>query len=157
MTAPVTLARFSQLIEGELAQLRGFVQLLAREEALLVAGDIDALLTLTQEKTALHHQLQRQNDARAMMFARERIENSDAAIRDLCANMPETLARWDAILELGRDAQARNALNGRLINERMQHNQAALSVLLAAADQPQLYDAEGAARPTGRGRHLGSA
>ncbi|MCK9258122.1 MAG: flagellar protein FlgN, partial [Azoarcus sp.] len=34
---------------------------------------------------------------------------------------------------------------------------AALSVLLSAANHPQLYDADGQSRPSGGGRILGSA
>jgi len=149
--------RLVGLIDSEALLLRGFLALLEREGALLVAGETDALLTLTREKTERYHQLQRIHDDRALLLGRLRLPNTDAAIRELCAALPASAARWDEILGLARQAQARNALNGKLIAERMQHNQAALSVLLTAAEKPQLYDAAGMARPTGRGRHLGSA
>ena len=149
--------RLVGLIDSEALLLRGFLALLEREEALLVAGETDALLTLTREKTERYHQLQRIHDDRALLLGRLRLPNTDATIREVCGAMPASAARWDEILELARQAQARNALNGKLITERMQHNQAALSVLLTAAEKPQLYDAAGMARPTGRGRHLGSA
>jgi flagellar biosynthesis protein FlgN len=157
MTNPSVLARLAQFIDTEATLMRRFVALLEREEALLIAGETDALLALTREKSELYQQLQRQNDARALLLGRERLENTDASLRALCRAMPETLSRWDEILSLANEARSRNEINGKLITERMQHNQAALSVLLSAADQPQLYDAEGVARPTGRGRHLGSA
>ncbi|HRP74256.1 MAG TPA: flagellar protein FlgN [Rhodocyclaceae bacterium] len=157
MINPSVLARLAQFIDTEATLMRRFVALLEREEALLIAGETDALLALTREKSELYQQLQRQNDARALLLGRERLENTDASLRALCRAMPETLSRWDEILSLANEARSRNEINGKLITERMQHNQAALSVLLSAADQPQLYDAEGVARPTGRGRHLGSA
>lgn len=157
MSLPPEAQRIAALIDSEVAQLRAFVALLEREEALLVAGEADTLLTLTAEKTERYHQLQRLHNDRALLLGRLRLPNTDDAIRGLFGAQAATLARWDEIRGLARDAQARNALNGKLIVERMQHNQAALSVLLSAAGRPQLYDAAGMARPTGGGRHLGSA
>lgn len=152
-----TASRLAHLIDAEQGLLRRFLTLLEREEALLVAGETDALMALSREKTEIYHLLQRQHDTRAQLLRAEKLPNTDAAIRQVCAGAPDTLARWDANLELARTAQARNQSNGKLITERMHNNQAALSVLLTAAEAPQLYDAAGAARPTGRGRHLGSA
>ncbi len=150
-------ARFLTLLADEVAQLRGFVDLLGREETLLLDGQTDALLATAEEKTQRYRTLQRLADERVRVLARLGQPATDAAIRSLCANQPTSLAQWDTVLELARDAQARNARNGLLINERMQHNQAALTTLLSAADQPQLYDAAGQSRPTGSGRKLGSA
>lgn len=150
-------ARFVQAIDAELASLERFRELLQREQALLIAGDTDALLALTSSKAELHQQLQRQHDALTLLLGQHGITASAATIRQICEGLPEVLQRWDSILDLGAEVKALNDLNGKLITERMQNNQAALSVLLSAADQPSLYDAGGAARPTGRGRHLGSA
>ena len=157
MTLPPELQRLAGLIDAEAVLLRAFVALLEQEEALLVGGDADALLALTRDKTDRYHKLQRLHDDRALQLGRMRRPNTDASIRELCAPLRDTLARWDEIRELAREAQRRNALNGKLVVERMQHNQAALSVLLNAAERPQLYDAAGMTRPTGGGRHLGSA
>lgn len=157
MSLQPELQRLVQLIDSEAVLLRGFLAVLEREEALLIAGDADGLVALSQEKTERYHQLQRIHDDRALLLGRLRRPNTAAAIYELCDPLPDTRARWDEILNLAREAQTRNALNGKLITERMQNNQAALSVLLNAAQQPQLYDAAGMARPTGGGRHLGSA
>lgn len=154
---PAELQRLALLIEAEAIQLREFVNLLEREEALLIAGDTDGLLTLTADKTERYRQLQRLHDDKAMLLGRLGRSNADASIRELCAGLPRVLQRWDEVLELARNAKERNGLNGKLITERMQHNQAALSVLLSAANHPQLYDAAGQTRPTGGGRILGSA
>lgn len=150
-------ARLAQLIDTEAGLMRRFVDLLAREEKLLIGAETDALLSLTREKSDLYHLIQRQHDLRKQMLGREGLDNTTRNIRALCASLPETLARWEQTLELAQEARSRNELNGKLITEHMHHNQAALTVLLSAANQPQLYDAEGVARPTGRGRHLGSA
>lgn len=149
--------RLALLVEAEVIQLREFVAILDREQALLIAGDSDNLMVLSQEKSDRHRQLQRLHDDRALLLGRLGRRDSDATMRELCAGLPRVLARWDELLEMARTARERNAINGKLILERMAHNQAALSALLSAADHPQLYDAEGQAHPTGGGRILGSA
>ncbi|HRP65268.1 MAG TPA: flagellar protein FlgN [Thauera sp.] len=154
---PADQQRLALLIEAEAIQLREFIALLEREESLLVAGDIDALLALTQDKNERYRRLQRLSDDRALLLGRLGRTPSDAAIREICAKLPRVLARWEEVIELAGKARDRNDLNGKLIVERMAHNQAALSVLLTAADQPPLYDAEGHSRPIGGGRMLGSA
>ncbi len=154
---PADIQRLALLIEAEAIQLREFIALLEREEALLIAGDSDALVALTADKTDRYRQLQRLYDDRALLLGQLGKANTDASVRALCTALPRVLARWDEVLELARSARERNALNGKLITERMQNNQAALSVLLSAANHPQLYNAYGQARPTGGGRILGSA
>ena len=149
--------RLALLIEAEAIQLGEFVELLAREEALLIAGDVDALVALCQDKNDRYRRLQRLSDDRSLLLGRFGQAVSDTVIRDWLAGLPRVLARWDEVLELARSARARNEINGKLILERMAHNQAALSVLLAAADQAPLYDADGHSRTVGGGRILGSA
>jgi len=151
------IQRIALLIEAEAIQLRVFLDHLQREEALLVKGDTEGLLALTTAKTERYRQLQRLHDDRALLLGRLGLPNKDESIRKVCAQLPRVLARWDEVIELARQARTRNELNGKLINERMQHNQAALSVLLSAANHPQLYDADGQSRPSGGGRILGSA
>lgn len=157
---PTTAAdqqRLALLIEAESIQLKDFVALLAQEEALLVAGDTDALLSLTQKKTERYRQLQRLHADRMLLIGRLGHAQPDEGVQRICAGLPRVLTRWNEVLELARTARERNAFNGKLIVERMANNQAALSILLAASDQPQLYDAHGHSRPTGGGRILGSA
>ncbi|MDR1462747.1 MAG: flagellar protein FlgN [Azoarcus sp.] len=155
--SPVELQRLALLIEAEASQLKEFLDLIEREKSLLISGDTDGLQPLTEEKNERYRQLQRLHDDRATLLARCGFANDDAALRTFCGKLPKVLARWDEALALAAQARAHNAINGRLIAERMQHNQAALSVLLSAADQPPLYDAGGHSRPTGSGRILGSA
>ena len=146
------LARLARVIEDEAALLTDFVALLGREEGLLVEGQTDALLALADQKTQIYRRLQFLHDERCRTAARFREGGLQAAL----AAAPAAAARWDEVLSLAAEAQRRNIINGQLIAERMKHNQAALSVLLAAAEQPQLYGPDGQSRPTARGRPLGS-
>lgn len=159
--SPSELQRIALLLEAESSQLKKFLDLLEREETILISGNTDALLPITQEKDERYRQLQQLHDDRSMLASRysrgNGNGNGNAMMRSLFAGMPKALARWDEVLSLAVRAQERNHVNGQLITRHMQHNQAALSVLLAAADHPQLYDAGGHSRPSGGGRMLGSA
>ncbi|CAM5319347.1 flagella synthesis protein FlgN [Thauera mechernichensis] len=154
---PAELQRIALLVEAELLQLGEFLALLDREEAVLIKGDTDALLAIANEKNERYRQLQRLTDERSRLLGRAALTSADAAMRTLFGNLPRVLVRWDELVSAARQARDRNALNGKLILERMAGNQAALSILLSAANHPQLYDADGLSKPTGGGRMLGSA
>ena len=154
---PAELQRIALLVEAELLQLGEFLALLDREEAVLIKGDTDALLAIANEKNERYRQLQRLTDERSRLLGRAALTSADAAMRTLFGNLPRVLVRWDELVSAARQARDRNALNGKLILERMAGNQAALSILLSAANHPQLYDADGLSNPTGGGRMLGSA
>lgn len=146
------LSRLQRVIDDEAALLGDFVRLLEQEESLLVEGQTDVLLALADQKTQLYRRLQFLHDERSRIVARSR----PADLPGLLAQSPAAATAWNGVLELAAEAQRRNGINGQLIAERMKHNQAALSVLLAAADQPQLYGPDGQSRPTSRGRPIGS-
>jgi len=155
--SPADQQRLALLIEAESLQLGEFLALLDREESLLIKGETDALVAVANQKNERYRELQRLHDERSRLLGRLGYSVSDASIRSLCAGLPRVLARWDEVVSRARQARDRNALNGQLILERMAGNQAALTVLLSAANHPQLYDADGLAKPTGGGRILGSA
>lgn len=107
--------------------LRAFVDVLRREQALLTEGNIDALPPLTAEKTLLADRLNRMPPS------------PEPAFQDLAA-----------------EARTLNETNGKLIALRMQHNQQALSILMAAADPAVTYGPDGQPRASGS-RSFGKA
>ena len=139
-----------------LKALAKFIIILLVALAVLKA-DQDDLLAIANEKNERYRQLQRLTDERSRLLGRAALTSADAAMRTLFGNLPRVLVRWDELVSAARQARDRNALNGKLILERMAGNQAALSILLSAANHPQLYDADGLSKPTGGGRMLGSA
>lgn len=149
--------RLAVLIGEERSGLQKFIALLQREEALLIAGKIDTLTALAEEKTAQYRALQRLSDDKMVMFARAGAKISNENIRLALASVPDALASWDEVIALAGEAKERNRVNGQLILERLQNNQQALTTLLSAAEHPQIYGQDGQSRPTGGGRHLGSA
>lgn len=149
--------RLAVLIGEERDGLQKFIALLQQEEALLIAGKIDTLTTLAEEKTALYRALQRLSDDRTVMFARVGAKVSNENIRLTLGSLPDALTSWDEVIALATEAKERNRVNGQLIRDRLQNNQQALTTLLSAAEHPQIYGQDGQSRPTGGGRHLGSA
>ena len=108
--------------------LQAFVDILRREQDALATGNIDALAPLIAEKTALAEQL-------------NRISTSEAALyRDLVS-----------------EASALNEANGKLIALRLQHNQQALNVLMAAANTAATYGPDGQQQSGLGSRILGKA
>lgn len=108
--------------------LQAFVGVLRREQDALATGDIETLAPLIAEKTALAEHV-------------NRIPLSEAArFRDLVG-----------------EASALNEANGKLIALRLQHNQQALNVLLAAADTAATYGPDGQQQAGLGSRILGKA
>ena len=158
MTPGIDRTRMARLVQDENVLLRDFVALLGQEQALLLDGDVDALMALAGKKTQLYRRLQFTADERTRLLAAARLKPDAEVMRRILEGNPAALAQWQDTLDLASEAHALNALNGRLITQRMQHNQQALAVLLAAAEQPAAtYGPDGQSRPHVSGRHFGSA
>ena len=80
---PQELQRIALLLEAESSQLRKFLDLLEREEAVLISGDTDTLLSITREKNERYRQLQNLHHDRSMLVARFGHSKGDAAMRNL--------------------------------------------------------------------------
>ena len=125
-------------LREEFEALQAFVGLLRREQALLTEGNIEALPLLTAEKSALAGRL-----------------GQLSGDRERAAPTPG-MEGWQSLVDLAAEARALNETNGKLIALRMQHNQRALAILMAAADQDVVYGPDGQQR-MGSGRSFGSA
>ncbi|WP_126444162.1 flagella synthesis protein FlgN [Sulfuricystis multivorans] len=108
--------------------LRVFIDLLRREQAALIKGDIEALAALIPEKSALAERLNGISPAEA-----------------------------EALRGLATEARELNETNGKLIALHLQRNQQALNVLRAAADNATVYGRDGQPRQGGVSHSLGKA
>ncbi len=138
---PAAAPPVDTLLANEAALLAAFVSLLETEQAHLVAGETDPLLALAELKTTLADKLTAASQARARASGGE------------VAGHP----RWVEILTLADKAKQLNTLNGRLIGQRMAHNQQALQVLMTATERSAVYGPDGQPRHGGGGRTLGRA
>lgn len=159
-TGNTAQSRIQNLLFEETAQLRGFLSLLEREQQALVAGEVDRLLPLAEEKSAHFARLAGLGEARNQALAAESLPPDRKGMEAWLERHPELSGAhraWQDLLQLTLKAREINQVNGRLIGSRLAGNQQALSVLLAAANQASLYGPDGQARPLGGGRSLGSA
>lgn len=159
-SSPPASSRSSGDLSEELAALRGFVAILQQEQQALVAGEIDRLMPLVKEKTDLAARLGQFAELRSRMLAAASLSPDRTGMERWLARLApadSAHAAWKSLLALTAEAQALNESNGKLIAMRMQHNQQALNVLLAAANQSALYGPDGQTKPAGGGRLFGAA
>ena len=149
-----------QLLESEAREAAAFIELLKKEQALLVAGNVDGLLPLVEQKGTFTAKLGDLADAREKIINQAGAGSGRAGMETYLSQRPADKAlrsRWEALLAVAGEAQALNQTNGKLIRLHLQHNQQAMNTLMAAADQATTYGPDGHQRPAGSGRFLGSA
>ncbi len=145
----------AHLLAEETETVRQFIVLLQREQSLLSEGNVDGLSSLAAEKSAFADRLGGIARQRDLALGREGCQRMDAWLAK-----PENHQYQDAwlqLLDLARQAKGLNETNGQLIAIHLRHNQQALAVLMAAADQAMTYGPDGQQRPRGGGRSFGSA
>lgn len=151
-----------RLLADELDALRAFVALLKLEQESLVAGQVDALLGLIEQKSALATRLSDCSAQREAALAQLALPPGRAGMEAWFETAPaaaESRQRWSDLLPLAAAARELNELNGKLIGTRLQHNQQALTALLGAAEQAMTYGPDGHTQLGGSsgGRSRGSA
>lgn len=159
MAAAPELVTVAGLLDREFRALQSFVALLRREQSLLEEGSTESLAALAEEKLQAANELAEFSTSRDKKLVHSGLKSGRAGM-DAWAASPAGAGyreQWRHLLELTAEARALNETNGKLINLRMQHNQQALNILLAAADQAVTYGPDGQQRPGGSGRSLGSA
>ena len=149
----------ADLIAAELAVLRDFVAVLQREQAALTEGHADSLMALAEQKVVYAEQLAALNLDRDILLRAAGLADGIGGMqawRSL-GNLPtKTQNDLASVIELARESRQLD-LNGKLVSERMQHNQQALNVLLSAVKQSALYGPDGQTQVGPTGRTLGSA
>lgn len=143
-----------------MAALREFIAVLKQEQQVLVAGDIDRLMPLVDQKSSIAARLGRFAEIRNKALTAAGLTSDRAGIEAwLKGRQMNTTVRgnWKKLLALTAEAQPLNETNGKLIAMRLQHNQQALNVLLAASNQAILYGPDGQTKTSGRGHLFGKA
>lgn len=139
-------------LQAEEKALQEFKALLATEQKAIIEGDAEGLLTLSQSKLELVERLNRHAAERLRHIVALGLNANRSSMQEWAVKTGQTaLAAWDATLAAARDAQQTNQINGALIQTHLQHNQQALSALLAAANQANLYGPDGQPKNTPTG------
>lgn len=155
--SPLSLA---DLLESEARDAAAFVELLKKEQAMLVEGNVDGLLPLIDQKSTFTVRLGELADAREKIINGAGAGSGRSGMETYLSRQPANKVlrgRWDTLLAVASEAQALNQTNGKLIRLHLQHNQQAMNALMAAANQATTYGPDGHQRPAGSGRFLGSA
>lgn len=150
----------ADLLESEAREAAAFVELLKKEQAMLVEGNVDGLLPLVELKGTFTAKLGDLADAREKIINQAGAGNGRAGMETYLSRRPADKvlrSRWNTLLAVAGEAQALNQTNGKLIRLHLQHNQQAMNALMAAANQATTYGPDGHQRPAGSGRFLGSA
>lgn len=131
-------------IQAEIQIFQQFLDTLNAEQRALSANNVAALAEISQTKTQQVETLSRLAGDR-MRYLNSLGINANQDGMEQWQAMAGNAARkaWKELLEIGREANALNQINGRLILQTMQFHQQALAVLLAAANQVSLYGADG--------------
>lgn len=148
-------------LDEETREVRGFVELLQQEQALLTAGDKrDALMSLAETKTRYIGRLEALSARREQLLTIAGKAKGRAGMEAWMAAVPANhpgRARWQELLSLAAEAKNLNETNGKLIGVHWAHNQAALTTLMSAANRAMVYGPDGQQRSGGSGRSFGKA
>jgi flagella synthesis protein FlgN len=158
MTASSHATEILSRLNTEQAALQAFVELLKTEQQALIDGQVEELLSLSDQKTRSAQTLSQLSNARKAAFAATdaKIESRQDVAAWLEKNLPEGLAAWQDIQSLAEEMRKINTNNGTLINSRMRFNQQALIVLNnAATSVGTLYGRDGQQQLPAFNRNLG--
>lgn len=159
MAAAPELVTIAGLLDREFRALQTFVALLHREQTLLEEGTTESLAALAEEKLKAATELSDFSASRDSKLIHSGLQAGRAGMETWTATSAGAGYReqWRRLLELTAEARAVNETNGKLIGLRLQNNQQALSILMAAADQAVTYGPDGQQHTGTSGRSLGSA
>lgn len=135
---------------------RALLDLLNKEQAQLIAAEIDALTALTEEKTVLVTRMSALAAERHQALAVAGFAATEAGMQAWLANrQPETTCQaWQELLQLARTAREVNRSNGMLIGKHLARNQGALNILKGGRQGQALYGPNGQSAVTAAGRGL---
>lgn len=124
--------------------MKSFLALLEEEAVAVASGDSEGLSRLVSERQNLGLDIAEHWKIVAALLDMSPQEGF-AALRDkaLAASPASRSPAWHELENLAREASRLNQVNGRLIEERLRRNQAAMQILQTAAANRGLYGADG--------------
>jgi flagellar biosynthesis protein FlgN len=147
-------------LNDEIAVASNLVDVLKREQTVLIAADTEALPALTEEKAKLVAQIAVLANKRYQALAAAGFQDEEAGMKawiDSPASSAAAGQSWNTLLEAARAAKELNRVNGMLIAKHMARNQATLTVLQGGRQSVSLYGPNGqpSATPGSRGLVIG--
>lgn len=124
---------------------RMLLDLLKKEQAQLIAADIDGLTVSTEEKTRLVTEMSELAARRHQALAAEGFEAKEEGMQAWLKNTkaPTAAQSWKELLELAQEAKDLNRINGMLIGQHLARSQNALNVLKGGTQGQTFYGPNG--------------
>lgn len=133
--------------------LRTFIDLLEREQTILVGQQSDELQAIADTKLQLADKISSLISQRKQYLPADNL-NTEAWLRQ---HIPQGIAPWQQARQLAEQARQLNQTNGELIQIKLRYNQQALTALYSAAQSAAgLYGADGQTNIPAASRPLGS-
>jgi flagella synthesis protein FlgN len=122
-------------LTAEQQLLASMVELLQREQQVLMKADADGLAALMPSKTQLVQQVAALAAERHRALGAAGFGAAESGMEPWLAASaaPDARAQWTRLLELTAEAKELNRVNGMLINKQMAHNQTVLNALRTPA------------------------
>lgn len=155
-----TPASFAENLAAETEALQQFLQILQSEQEALTHGNIDKLAEYARLKAEQGLRLSQLGTNHNRILKQYGLGSAQDAISHVIQREDPDGRRclayhWGNLLDLAKQAQDLNRLNGAMIEAQLKHNQQALAILQEAAKQTSLYGRDGHSQALGLGRKLG--
>lgn len=149
----VLVHEIDRALEDELSAARQLLRLLKDEQQHLVAADTDALIGLTEQKTAFVTRMSEASSRRANAFAANNVGTTATAVQTWLARVDaKTSGAWNELMAVAAQARELNRTNGLLIAHHLTNNQHALQVLQGNANVGRFYGPDGQSTAGNSGR-----
>ena len=135
--------KLTACLREERDTLQQCVELLDREQQLLIGGDIDALADLTQQKISALELAARNTSARERCLTGRGLSADNDGMSELLQDQPALRSMWYDILNRAKEARDLNRVNGFLIEARIDRNHHALAVMHQVANSAFTYGNDG--------------
>lgn len=132
-------------LRQERTAINALLEIIKKEQALLIAANIDGLEELTTEKSKIVAQMTDLASNRHKALTTAGFAPNEASMQAWLDSQAvgDASAIWTELLTLTRSAKELNRLNGVLINSHMAHNQKALSALHVPTHSGNFYGPKG--------------
>lgn len=139
------MSSLNDCLASLIQDMKSFLALLEEESKALASGDSESLSRLVSERQNLGLGIADHWKSVAVLLGMSPREGF-AALRDKALADAAPASRppaWNELENLAREATRLNQINGRLIEEQLRRNQAAMQILQSAAANRGLYGADG--------------
>jgi flagella synthesis protein FlgN len=153
--------KLHEILNEELSVMNSLVEILKKEQTILVENQALLLEDLTTEKNTVLVLLGEVGKKRTFEFSSLQISDNQNNINDFIESslVEDTIKKtWNELLSISSKAQEMNKTNGILINRQYNLNQNALNILQQTNTNESLYGSNGQSKinpATGRGYVVG--